>query len=150
MVGKAKWTRFRSKGGFYYSSSGGPSYSANVSLGMGYGYGMVSVNIGVASSKSGSGHFLLAPDTKNYFRPWAKKRIKYRVYGRLAHLQAPRQQRGLLIRGVGEGQDFGSPGEIILIEERGDGLRRLPRPHPKPLGRVGGRDGQCRQNQKDR
>lgn len=80
MVGKTKWTRFRSKGGFYYSSSGGPSYSANVSLGMGYGYGMVSVNIGVASNKSGSGQFLLAPNTKNYFRPWAKKRIKYRVY----------------------------------------------------------------------
>ena len=51
----------------------------------------------------------------------------------------------MLFQTYGAGAD-----ELILVEERGDGLSRLPRPHPKrPVG-MGGRDGQCRQKQNDR
>ena len=46
--------------------------------------------------------------------------------GRAAHLQAPRQKRGFLVRRVAEGQDLGPALKVIWVEERGDDLRRLP------------------------
>jgi len=71
------WTRFRTKGGFYYSSSGGPSASISVSLPKPLGLVSFSVNLGSSGS---SGKFVEAPNTTQYFKLYVQRNYTV-VYG---------------------------------------------------------------------
>lgn len=77
--GGAKWVKFpKNKGSLYYSTSGGPTVSASVSLGASFGYGVISINIGTDTSSSHHGVCVEVPDSKHYFRLVAEKKIKYK------------------------------------------------------------------------
>lgn len=73
-------TRFKTGGGFYWSSSGGPSTSVSFSIGA-YG-GSVGISFGTVSSSNGT--FVNVPNKTNYFKlkvKEGKKITKTAVYG---------------------------------------------------------------------
>ncbi|WP_278951591.1 hypothetical protein [Lactobacillus apis] len=65
----SKGTRFKSGGGFYWSTSGGPV----VSVSSGFSGFSFSVNLG---TKGSSGYYVAAPNKKDYFKLYVKKTYK--------------------------------------------------------------------------
>lgn len=70
-------TRFHSTGsGFYYSESGGPTFSVGVSFP--YPYNTVSISSSIGNSGT-SGRFVGAPDTTYYYKLYASKKYDVKV-----------------------------------------------------------------------
>ncbi len=73
---------FPGGGGFYYSSSGGPSVSGSVSISFPYPYNMVSVSIGTnLGEKSNSvGQYVAVPANSSYYKLYVSKLMEVRPY----------------------------------------------------------------------
>ena len=69
--------RFNTGGGFWFSDSGGPTASLNVSFPAPYDLISVSVTLGSVGS---SGVFVLAPDSTHYFKLYVSKKVRVQPY----------------------------------------------------------------------
>jgi len=70
-------TRFLTGGGFYYSTSGGPTASVSVSFPKPFTFFSLSANLGNSST---SGIFVTVPNTYDYFKLYAEKEYEITPY----------------------------------------------------------------------
>lgn len=84
-------TRFRTKGGFYWSDNGGPT----ISIGGGFAGFSFSFGLGNVSGTGSSGYITYAPNTKQYFKLYVRKHYKTQklaIYGHpYGHQNGPKQ-----------------------------------------------------------
>lgn len=71
--------RFPSGGGFWYTDSGGPSFTVSASLNFPPPYDMVSVSVNLGE-KGSSGQYVAAPNTTDYFKLYVMKTVAIRPY----------------------------------------------------------------------
>lgn len=87
--------RFNTGGGFWFSDSGGPTASLNVSFPAPYDLISVSVTLGSVGS---SGVFVLAPDTTHYFKLYVSKKFVYSHMSYIIQTAKGRKPYGLEVK----------------------------------------------------
>lgn len=82
----AKGTRFKTGGGFYLSTSGGPTVSASVAFPTPFGSYSLSAKLG---NKASSGIFVIVPNKRDYFKIYVSKRYKITPYVTYVQVKDP-------------------------------------------------------------